>query len=345
MGQRISLFMSKSQHINDSREITLESFQSSDFIENGKVLSREEFCKKFNLTQKKMRNIAGGYKNLLAHFELTTNKINSYESKQNIDLFPDFVNEYLSKYDRIPLMREVIENNILTRQYIKNNGGYESLIEKYGFNYHRGYGASDTFYKNDMEMISEFKDFYGDSAPPSYGLKLDFEDAKISFSKNHIEGRFGTYSNFLKQCGYKTGTRGFYSYREFANDGHMCDSKAEVIIDNFMVAHNIPHIHNGLYKNVFPNISENYKFDWRLDDNTIVEYFGLVDKRNVSYNLKTEAKIKLLTENKIPYLAIYPNDVRRKNGLLEIFHKYINSPKTSNSPNPIKEEQYGLESN
>lgn len=102
-----------------------------------------------------------------------------------------------------------------------------------------------------------------------------------------------------------------------ANDGTKCLSKQEVILHNLFLENSI----NAKYctkKTLFYNdeIGERYSPDWIINDNIIVEYYGLyVDHYHNSsllrdYRLKTERKNKFYKNLKdFKFIDIYPYDL------------------------------------
>lgn len=111
----------------------------------------------------------------------------------------------------------------------------------------------------------------------------------------------------------------YYGYKCRSKDGHLCNSLAEKIIDEFLIDNNI--IHEKEPKYPFDdefNPLELLRADWLLGDNTFVEFFGLSKKEE--YAKKIEIKLKLAQKHDLNLIALYPNDELR---LKSLFKKEI----------------------
>lgn len=115
-----------------------------------------------------------------------------------------------------------------------------------------------------------------------------------------------------------------------ANDGTRCLSKQEVIIHNLFLDNNI----NAKYctkTTLFYNeeYNERYAPDWIINDNIIVEYFGLYVDNYHSFTLlknyreKTGRKIKFYNSlNNYKFIDLYPQDIENNfKGLIDKFNK------------------------
>ncbi|TSC89027.1 MAG: hypothetical protein G01um10142_546 [Parcubacteria group bacterium Gr01-1014_2] len=87
-----------------------------------------------------------------------------------------------------------------------------------------------------------------------------------------------------------------------ANDGHMCDSVSEAIIDDWLTKNKIPH------KRDIPYPDTNHKADWAVKDNIFIEYFGLA-KDSPRYDRSIRKKKKLCEKFRIKLIEIYPQDL------------------------------------
>ena len=100
---------------------------------------------------------------------------------------------------------------------------------------------------------------------------------------------------FLKKC--------------IAKDGHLCNSKEESVVDNFLFFNNIEHEREVLYPyHVLYNISGTKRNDFLihlLDGSPVyIEYAGLIDKYD--YSKKLDDKIELCKDLNIHLIVIYP---------------------------------------
>lgn len=171
-------------------------------------------------------------------------------------------------------------------------------------------------YFSKEDMIRIFTSEY-DSLPSQLEVEDDFKCKLIPFNVIDICKNFGSYSNFAIECSYDY-IKGKYSQKYKSSDGTICDSKKELMIDEFLNKNKIPHTHHVFYKDLISGVKGSSKCDFLLSDNTIVEYFGLHGVKR--YDEKVSKKIKLLEDNNMKYIVIYPRDISR---LDEIFKDYI----------------------
>lgn len=100
-----------------------------------------------------------------------------------------------------------------------------------------------------------------------------------------------------------------------ANDGHMCDSISEAIIDNWLAARNIPHQKGGRYPGT------NFRTDWAIG-NTFVEYFGLA-KDSPRYDREIKKKRNFCRSRNIKLIELYPHELYPKVVLETKFSKLL----------------------
>lgn len=93
-----------------------------------------------------------------------------------------------------------------------------------------------------------------------------------------------------------------------SKDGHKCYSLAEKRIDDWLFENNIPHIREPNYPshNKY-NPNGNRRADWKVAENTFIEYFGMVG--NDEYDKKIEQKKSLCNKLDITLIDIYPEDL------------------------------------
>ena len=115
-----------------------------------------------------------------------------------------------------------------------------------------------------------------------------------------------------------------------ASDGTRCDSMEEVLIYNFLLSNNIPIKYTGKkFRIKNKEDGESYCPDWIINDNIIVEYFGLytVKKYNNSllenYREKTHRKVKFYNSlEDYKFIPLYKSDLKDNfYGLIEKFNK------------------------
>lgn len=108
-----------------------------------------------------------------------------------------------------------------------------------------------------------------------------------------------------------------------SNDGHICDSISELLIDNWLYKNNIIHEKGTRYPNT------NHKADWQIlykNKMIFVEYFGLAND-SPRYNRCIEEKEILCKKSNISLIGIFPKDIYPKenfeNNLKNKFKKYL----------------------
>lgn len=121
---------------------------------------------------------------------------------------------------------------------------------------------------------------------------------------------FGTWNKAIEAAGFEPNPV-IFAKRQLASDGHVCDSLAEKIIDDYLFEKGISHEKN------FPYPEGDYTADFKIENNYI-EYFGLAGEL-VRYDELVEIKKQIATKYKLNLLEIYPKNLYRKNGLEEIF--------------------------
>lgn len=111
---------------------------------------------------------------------------------------------------------------------------------------------------------------------------------------------FGTWNNTVKAAGLKPNPV-MFSEKQIANDGHICDSVAEKIIDDWLSARKIIHQRN------IPYPESPYIADFAINGK-LVEFFGLAGEIK-EYDEITATKRKICARLKIPLVEIYPRDL------------------------------------
>lgn len=123
---------------------------------------------------------------------------------------------------------------------------------------------------------------------------------------------FGTWNNAVEAAGFDSNPV-MCANKQLANDGHICDSLAEKIIDDYLFEKGISHERNCPYP------EGDYTADFKIK-NKYIEYFGLAGELT-KYDELMEIKKEIAIKHKMNLLEIYPKNLYRKNGLDEIFGK------------------------
>jgi len=125
---------------------------------------------------------------------------------------------------------------------------------------------------------------------------------------------FGSWNNAIKSTGLNPNPV-LFANKHIANDGHHCDSLAEKIIDDWLLARNIPHkIHVP-----YPNTKMSADFEV---NGTLIEFLGLKGELK-RYDELLEQKEKLWKDENLDVIRIYPKDLFPKSRLNEIFERSL----------------------
>lgn len=94
-----------------------------------------------------------------------------------------------------------------------------------------------------------------------------------------------------------------------ARDGHVCFSLREKVVDDFLHMHQIAHTREPLYPHdPVANPRTRLRADWRLDDGTLVEMWGLPN--DPAYAAKMRTKERLASRHGIRLVGLLDEDLR-----------------------------------
>lgn len=149
----------------------------------------------------------------------------------------------------------------------------------------------------DKELIQRIINFYA---------KRDRIPFKREFSSTYKEyrKRFGSWNNAIRSAGFEPNIV-IFSKKFMAKDGHICDSFAEKIIDDWLSKHRINHKRNYPYGNT------KMTADFAVG-NIRIEYFGLAGDDKL-YDQTIQKKRNFCQKEKSKLLEIYPSDLFSKN--------------------------------
>ena len=130
---------------------------------------------------------------------------------------------------------------------------------------------------------------------------------EVSELTNRAINLFDSWNNVILAAGFTPNrshdNRMYKRAMTKAEDGHLCDSISEALIDNWLAKNKIPHERD------IPYPSTNHKADWGIKNNKVfVEYFGLA-KDSPRYDRSVRKKKKLCDKFKIKLIEIYPQDL------------------------------------
>ncbi len=120
---------------------------------------------------------------------------------------------------------------------------------------------------------------------------------------------FGTWNKAIEAAGFDPNPV-LFAQRHKAKDGHICDSIAEMIIDNYLFEKRISHERN------FPYPEGSYTADFKIGD-ILIEYFGLAGEHK-RYDELRKIKQEIVRIYKLSIVEIYPEDLYPKNNLDKI---------------------------
>ena len=126
---------------------------------------------------------------------------------------------------------------------------------------------------------------------------------------------FGTWNKAIVAAGLKPNPV-MFANRHKAKDGHICDSFAEMLIDNWLFERGIPHEVNVPYphqKRKGSKLTADF-----LIGNIWVEFFGLSGE-HVKYDRLVAAKMRLIVFHNLNFIAIRPEDLFPESDLDNIF--------------------------
>ena len=145
--------------------------------------------------------------------------------------------------------------------------------------------------------------------------------AKNCFWPEHYSSIYGNWLSAIKETGFLGDNpliKGFYGYRTLAKDGHVCNSLAEKIIDDWFFIHKISHEKEPQYPKVVTDfVKKKIRADWKIND-IYIEYFGL--QTNSEYSKKTDLKIMACNLFNIKLIKLFPGDEYK---LETIFSDYL----------------------
>jgi hypothetical protein len=125
-------------------------------------------------------------------------------------------------------------------------------------------------------------------------LKREFQHSKAART------RFGSWNKAIEAAGFESNPV-LFAKRQFANDGHLCDSLAEKIIDDWFFARNIEHQIHIRYPNT------KYTADFVVNG-IIIEFFGLSGELS-RYDELMKGKLQMIRERNLKVISIYPKDI------------------------------------
>lgn len=120
---------------------------------------------------------------------------------------------------------------------------------------------------------------------------------------------FGTWNYAIEVAGFRPNPI-MFADKCIANDGHICDSLAEKLIDDYLYGKNIQH------QRCIPYPNSECTADFKIGD-TLVEYFGLAGEHK-RYDELRRIKQKMAKKYRLNLIEVYPKDLYPQNKLENI---------------------------
>lgn len=120
---------------------------------------------------------------------------------------------------------------------------------------------------------------------------------------------FGTWNNAIEAAGFDQNPV-LFAKHQVANDGHICDSIAEKLIDDYLFEKGISHERNVSYP------EGDYTFDFKIG-NVFIEYFGLAGEHK-RYDELRKIKQRIARKCNLQFVEIYPKDLYPHSKLEEV---------------------------
>ncbi|OGK35920.1 hypothetical protein A3A93_05715 [Candidatus Roizmanbacteria bacterium RIFCSPLOWO2_01_FULL_38_12] len=131
------------------------------------------------------------------------------------------------------------------------------------------------------------------------------KNGRIPFKKEFLHEKvarreFGSWNKAIIESGFKPNPVKF-SKKYIANDGHICDSLAEKLIDDWLNTKQIIHERNARYNGT------HFTCDFKVKD-FYIEFFGLSNSSK-KYDESMRRKLQFIKENKLKHISIYQKDI------------------------------------
>lgn len=177
---------------------------------------------------------------------------------------------------------------------------------------------------SDNEMIQKLKEYAEEIGRTPF--QADLDNNELMPSSTSYRRHFGTYTEACRLAGLEPN---FNIYGEriqtyLSKNNDICFSKSELIITNFFIDKELIYTKEFLYKHLVDDPRCGLKrIDWLLNDDIVVEFFGMPEKD--FYRKKMEEKISICNDNNIQLIELYPEDlINNLEGVRYKLNKYIN---------------------
>ncbi|MEK9200963.1 MAG: hypothetical protein AAB909_03250 [Patescibacteria group bacterium] len=151
------------------------------------------------------------------------------------------------------------------------------------------------------QLISKIENFYLINKRPP--VKTEFNSHWQAYKRV-----FKKWNHAITAAGF-TPNKEKFTHRFTASDGHVCDSLAEKIIDDWLSAHSIKHECHNFYPD-----QKKFRVDFLVNSRHWIEFVGLKGELKRYDDLYKQKKI-LAKNHKIKIIELFPHDLFPKNHL------------------------------
>lgn len=295
-------------------------------FEYGRIPTQSDFENlKGYPSRKTFSNHFGTFNNALKEAGYKPVKLNQEEYNEkykNKDFISKIMFDYIDKYDRVPMLRELEDE-------------YPGLAIKHIIQcVFKTYNNALTSLNLKLNAVSQYSDDFLQSEINRF-VKENGRVPRIHEFNNSeypsfwcYQSRFGSWNNAIKAYGYKIND----SNRKYILDnGEICCSSYEHQISTWLMKNNIRYERDIKYCDFIDNYKGKMNCDYKIYYNNEIWYvemagfYNYSDKRSkeeTMYSIKLSYKKKLLKRQGVNYLIIYPRDINNKK-LEDIFY-FIN---------------------
>lgn len=160
---------------------------------------------------------------------------------------------------------------------------------------------------SDEDLIQKIQKFYDKNG--RIPLKREFNALRI------FRTRFGSWNNAIKKAGFDANPL-LFAKRFKAEDGHICDSFTEKIIDDWLFSIGKEHKRHVRYGHT------KLTADFALGANVILEFFGLAGVKS-DYDSMIARKKELAKSLGLKLVEVYPEDIFPRNKLIRLLKEHI----------------------
>jgi transposase len=157
-------------------------------------------------------------------------------------------------------------------------------------------------------LINKLKEFANKLGRTPFRMEITNKNNMPNIST--YNRNFGNFTNALKIAGLEV-KHYLYGKKQtiyYSKNKDICCSIGELIITDFFIDNNITYIKEVEYSALInDNRCGTKRFDWVINNNVPVEYFGLAGQKK--YDNKIENKLSICKDNNVNLMSIYQKDL------------------------------------